>query len=271
VPAARAGSPALISAVGAALIPVLFAYGGWQSTNFVAAELKHPGRDLPRAILLGVVGVVVVYLLANVAYVKVLGVEGLARSTAPASDVMRAALGPLGDTLIALGITVSTLGFLNLAILAAPRVYQTMAADGLFFGRAATLHPRFRAPTLALVIQGGWAMLLVATKTYGRLNDYVVFGDWIFFGMVGLTLFYYRTRASGSDRGEETARGGDAGYRMPGYPLAPAFFVLAAVFAVASTVWSNPRDAALGFGVIASGIPAYLWWRRTARIGSPGA
>jgi APA family basic amino acid/polyamine antiporter len=262
---APAAPPSLVPAIGAALIPVLFAYGGWQSTNFVAAELKHPQRDLPRAILLGVVGVVTVYLLANLAYVKVLGVAGLAASTAPASDVMRAVLGPVGGTLIALGIAASTLGFLNLAILAAPRVYQTMAADGVFFGRAAELHPRFRAPAVALIIQGGWAMLLVATRTYGQLNDYVVFGDWIFFGLVGATLFHYRARST--DR-TDRAGGVEGGYRMPGYPVVPAFFVLAAAFTVASTVWSGPRNAALGAVIIASGIPAFLWWRRTAQVGS---
>ena len=275
--ASSASSPSLVSAVGAALIPVLFAYGGWQSTNFVAAELKDPRRDLPRAILLGVVGVVAVYLLANLAYVKVLGVAGLAGSTAPASDVMRAVLGPVGGTLIALGIAASTLGFLNLAILAAPRVYQTMAADGVFFGRAAELHPRFRAPAAALIIQGGWAMLLVATRTYSQLNDYVVFGDWIFFGLVGATLFHYRadkadrTDRADSEGGEGRGKGGDGSYRMPWYPVVPAFFVLAAAFAVVSTVWSGPRNAALGAVIIASGIPAYLWWRRTARLRSPEA
>jgi len=250
---AAAAAPA--ASIGAALIPVLFAYGGWQSTNFVAAELKDARRDLPRAIILGVVGVVVVYLLANVAYLKVLGVSGLAASTAPASDVMRAALGPAGATVIALGIAASTFGFLNLAILAAPRVYQTMAADGVFFGRAADLHPRFRAPAAALVIQAGWAILLVATKTYGQLLDYVVFGDWIFFGLVGATLFYYRKAGEA---------GGAAGFRMPFYPAVPVFFVLAAVFAVVSTVWSNPGNAALGVVLIGSGIPAFYRWRRAS-------
>ncbi len=259
-PAPSARSVSTIASIGAALIPVLFAYGGWQSTNFVAAELKHARRDLPRAILLGVVGVVVVYVLANVAYLKVLGVEGLAASTAPASDVMRAALGPAGATLIALGIAASTFGFLNLAILAAPRVYQTMAADGVFFGRAADLHPRFRAPAVALVIQAGWAMLLVATRTYGQLLDYVVFGDWIFFGLVGATLFYYR-----ADRAESAVDAESSGFRMPGYPWVPAFFILAAAFALVSTVWSNPRNAALGAVIIGSGIPAFLLWRRAAR------
>jgi APA family basic amino acid/polyamine antiporter len=259
VAAPTTGIWSTVRAVGAALIPVLFAYGGWQSTNFVADELTHARRDLPRAILLGVTGVVVVYVLANVVYVKVLGVAGLAASTAPASDVMRAVMGPAGATLIALGITVSTLGFLNLAILAAPRVYQTMAADGVFFGRAAALHPTFRAPTAALVLQAAWAVLLVATRTYGQLLDYVVFGDWIFFGLVGASVFVYRTaHPPAADPADEPP------FRLRGYPWVPLFFVAAALFAVVSTVLSGPRNAVLGALIIAAGVPAFLWWRRTA-------
>ena len=267
-PAAAAGIWPTIRAVGAALIPVLFAYGGWQSTNFVADEMTHARRDLPRAILLGVTGVVVVYVLANVVYVKVLGVAGLAASTAPASDVMRAVMGPTGATLIALGIAVSTLGFLNLAILAAPRVYQTMAADGVFFGRAAALHPTFRAPTAALVLQAAWAILLVATRTYGQLLDYVVFGDWIFFGLVGASVFVYRrAHPPAADPAEEPR------FRLRGYPWVPLFFVAAALFAVMSTVLSGARNAALGALIIAAGVPAFVWWRRSVgpRGGTRGA
>ena len=257
-----------VRAVGAALIPVLFAYGGWQSTNFVADEMTHARRDLPRAILLGVTGVVVVYVLANVVYVKVLGQAGLAASTAPASDVMRAVMGRTGATVIALGIALSTLGFLNLAILAAPRVYQTMAADGVFFGRAATLHPTFRAPAAALVLQAAWAILLVATRTYGQLLDYVVFGDWIFFGLVGASLFVYRAAQPPS---ADPADG--APFRLRGYPWVPLFFVAAALFAVVSTVLSGPRNAGLGALIIAAGVPAFLWWRRSAgrRVPKGGA
>jgi APA family basic amino acid/polyamine antiporter len=257
--APAAGIWPTVRAVGAALIPVLFAYGGWQSTNFVADEMTHARRDLPRAILLGVTGVVVVYVLANVVYVKVLGVAGLAASTAPASDVMRTVMGPAGATLIALGIAVSTLGFLNLAILAAPRVYQTMAADGVFFGRAATLHPTFRAPTAALVLQAAWAILLVATRTYGQLLDYVVFGDWIFFGLVGASVFVYRTaQPLAADPADPPP------FRLRGYPWIPLFFVAAALFAVVSTVLSGPRNAALGALIIAAGVPAFAWWHRSA-------
>jgi APA family basic amino acid/polyamine antiporter len=243
----------VVAALGTALIPVLFAYGGWQSTNFVAGELRDPRRDLPRALVLGVIGVVLVYVLSNVAYLHVLGIANLADSTAPASDVMRSAVGPLGSQLISIGIAVSTFGFLNLAVLSAPRLYQAMAADGVFFGRAASIHPRYHAPAAALVIQGAWAVLLLATKTYGQLLDYVVFGDWIFFGLVGATLFYYRKKLPA------------ATYRTPAYPLVPLFFVAAAIFTVVSTVASNPMNAALGGAIILAGVPAFLWWGRGKR------
>jgi basic amino acid/polyamine antiporter, APA family len=249
-----------VVAIGTALIPVLFAYGGWQSTNFVAGEMREPRRDLPRALVIGVGIVVLVYVLANIVYVRVLGVPGLAASAAPASDVMRELAGPRGATFIALGIAVSTFGFLNLAILSAPRVYQAMAADGVFFGGAARLSDRTRVPTAAILVQGGWAALLVATKTYGQLLDYVVFGDWIFFAAVGMTLFLYRERAARADGSDATH-----GFRCPGYPWVPGFFVVAGVFAVASTVLSNPVNALVGGGIIALGVPAYLWWKRRAR------
>jgi APA family basic amino acid/polyamine antiporter len=255
-PAASAVSaPSLLTAIGTALIPVLFAYGGWQSTNFVAGEMKEPRRDLPRALLVGVGIVVLVYVLANIVYVRALGIPGLAASTAPASDVMRGLLGSRGATFIALGIAVSTFGFLNLAILSAPRVYQAMAVDGVFFGGAAKLSDRSRVPAIAILIQGSWAALLVATKKYGQLLDYVVFGDWIFFAAVGVTLFVYRRRGGAGTAG---------GFRCPGYPWVPGFFVAAGVFAVASTVLSNPANALVGGGIIAAGVPAYLWWKRTS-------
>ena len=249
-----------VVAIGTALIPVLFAYGGWQSTNFVAGEMREPRRDLPRALLVGVGIVVLVYVLANIVYVRVLSVPGLAASTAPASDVMRRLVGAGGATFIVVGIAVSTFGFLNLAILSAPRVYQAMAADGVFFGGAAHLSERSRVPAAAILIQGGWAALLVASRTYGQLLDYVVFGDWIFFAAVGITLFVYRGMEARAD-GAEAA----PGFRCPGYPWVPGFFVAAGLFAVASTVLSNPLKALAGSGIIGLGIPAYLWWKRGAR------
>ncbi len=235
---------------GAALVPVLFTYGGWQQTNFIAEEIIEPEKNLPRALVLGVAIVVAVYLLANVAYLRVLGAGGLAASTAPAADVMQAVLGPVGGKVIAAGIAVSTFGFLNLVILVTPRVLQAMAADGVFFARLAVLHPVHRTPSAAIVALAACAALLTLSKTFGQLVDYVTFGDWIFFGLTVAGLFVYRKRD------------GPPAFGVPGYPWTPALFVLAAAYTVVSAVWSNPRNAAIGAGLIALGVPVFLYWRR---------
>ena len=164
-PLARGG---LLLAVGAALVPVLFAFGGWQQTNFVAEELIEPERNLPRALVAGVIIVVAVYLLANLAYLRTLGLAGLAGSSAPAADAMDALLGPPGRRLIAAGIAISTFGFLNLVILVSPRVYQAMARDGLFFPSLARLHPSYRTPSAAILFQGAWAIILTADRALRR-------------------------------------------------------------------------------------------------------
>ncbi len=240
---------------GAALVPILFTYGGWQQTNFIAEEIIEPEKNLPRALVLGVAIVVAVYLLANVAYLRVLGVAGLARSTAPAADVMVAVLGPAGGKLIAAGIAVSTFGFLDLVILVTPRVLQAMAADGVFFARLAALHPVHRTPAAAIVALAACAVALTLSKTFGQLVDYVTFGDWIFFGLTVGGLFIYRARERGAL---------SPAFRVPGYPWTPAVFVLAAAYVVVSAVLSNPRNAAVGAGLIALGVPVFFYWRRRA-------
>jgi len=245
---------ATVSFAGA-LVPVLFAYGGWQQTNFVAEEMVDASRNLPRALLWGVAIVVVVYLLANVVYLKVLGVGGLADSTAPAADTMQVIFGPAGRTFIAIGIALSTVGFLNLAICANARVYQAMARDRIFFDAFARLHPRFRTPVVALVAQGAWAVVLVLSGTYGELLDYVVFGDWIFFGLTATTLFYFRRRdaLAGTARPE---------FVTPAWHLSVMLFVAAAIYVVAGSVIASPRNALRGAALILLGVPLYLWRRR---------
>jgi APA family basic amino acid/polyamine antiporter len=241
----------LVIALGAALVPVLFSYGGWQQTNFVAEELKEPERTLPKALVLGVLVVAAVYLLANVTYLRTLGVQGLAASKAPAADAMSARFGPVGRTLIAAGIAASTFGFLNLVILVTPRVYQAMARDGLFFASLAQLHPRFRTPMLAIVLQGAWAIVLVLSGGYGALLDWVTFADWIFFGATAATLVVFRRRDADAP-----------GYRAPLYPLTVWLFVLAAAYVVLGSIVQNPGNALRGTLLLAAGVPAYLWWRR---------
>jgi APA family basic amino acid/polyamine antiporter len=261
VPVAEpAGAPPGVAlAIGAALVPVLFSYGGWQQTNFIAEEIIAPERNLPRALVIGVVGVVLVYVLANFAYIQALGAGGLAASTAPAADAMTRLVGPAGRTVITAGIMVSTFGFLNLVILVTPRVVQPMAADGLFIPRLARLHPRFRTPAAAIVVQGIWALVLVTSGRYGALLDYVVFADWIFFGLTAVTLFVYRARERAGTGVPYT------GYRAPGHPVLPVFFVLAALYVVAGSVGSNPGNALRGAALLALGVPVYLLSRRVMR------
>src|SRR4029077_12205352 len=217
-------------------------------TNFIAEEIIEPERNLPRALVLGVVVVVAVYLLANLAYLRVLGPGGLAASSAPAGAVMRAVLGPVGSTIIAAGIAVSTFGFLNLVILVTPRVFQAMAADGVFFPALARLHPVYRTPSAALLLQAVWAIVLTLSGTFGQLVSYVAFGDWIFFGLTVAGLFVYRARGPGPV----------AGFRVPGYPWTAGLFVIAAAYVVLSSVLANPAHAGVGALLITLGVPVYM-------------
>jgi basic amino acid/polyamine antiporter, APA family len=244
-------------AIGAALVPVLFAFGGWQQTNFIAEELRDPGRDLPRALMLGVLIVVACYLLVNLAYLRALGVEGLAASRAPAADTVGAFLGDRGRAIIGAGIVISTFGFLNLVILVTPRVYQAMAADGLFFAQMATVDPRTHTPIAALVGQAIWAIVLLFSGSYGQLLDYVVFADWVFFGATAATLFVYRAREA---RGEIPR----VSVRAFAHPLSTLLFLIAAVYVIGGSIMSNPGNALKGGVLLALGVPAYAWWRRTS-------
>ncbi len=247
---------------GGALVPILFTYGGWQQTNFIAEEMVDPERDLPRALVLGVAIVIVVYLLANLAYLRVLGAEGLAHSSAPAADAMQIVLGPAGGMLIAAGIAASTFGFLNLVILVTPRVFQAMAADGVFFPQLAGLHPVHRTPAAAIAVQAAWASVLALSGSFSQLVDYVSFADWIFFGLTVAGLFIYRARD-----GAQVAAPPPGAFRAPGYPWTPLLFVAAAAFVVVSSIVANPGNALVGAGLLALGVPAYLYWSRALRAG----
>lgn len=240
-------------ALGTALVPVLFSYGGWQQTNFVAEEMVAPEKNLPRALIIGVLIVAAVYVLVNVTYLTTLGVGGLAASTAPAADAMEALLGTTGRTFIAAGIAISTAGFLNVVILVTPRVYQAMARDGLFFRSLAKLHPKTRTPVAAILLQGGWSIVLVLSGTYGELLDWVTFADWIFFGSTAATLFIYRMRSTGE---------GATHYRAPLHPWSTGLFILAAAYVVIGAIVSNPGNALRGALVLAAGVPVFLFWSR---------
>jgi len=247
----RPVSTDLITAFGAALVPVVFSYGGWQTATFIAGEIKEPRKNLPRGLIIGVIGVVVLYLAANVVYTSVLGTAGLAASKAPASDVMRSALGDFGARLIAAGIAISTVGFLSQSMLTAPRVYFAMAKDGLFFKRVATVHPQTRAPIVAIALQGMLAILIALLGTYERILNYVVSIDMIFFGLTACCIFVFRKR-----------EGAAATTRVPGHPLTTLVFIAVCWLVVINTVYRDTHNTLIGILIMIAGIPAYAFWRQ---------
>jgi APA family basic amino acid/polyamine antiporter len=254
-----AGPPAseatTLAAFGAALVPVLFAYGGWQTAPFVAGEVRAPERNLPRGLLLGVGGVIALYLAVSAVCLRVLGAGGLDASTAPASDVMRAAWGAMGGRIIAGGIAISTLGFLSQSMLTAPRVYFAMADDGLFFRGIARLDPRSRAPVNAILLQGALAIVIALSGRYEQILSYVVAVDWIFFGLAASCLFVLRRR----DAGPHGAR---AAFAIPGHPVTTTVFIAVCAAVVIATFVSAPLNSAIGFALLLAGLPVYAVWRR---------
>jgi APA family basic amino acid/polyamine antiporter len=256
--ASPAGST--LAAFGAALVPVLFAYGGWQNANYVAEEIRDPKRNLPISLVAGTVAVAIIYVGTNLIYVRALGLVGLAGTTTPAADVARRVFGGTGDVFVSAAIAVSTFGFLNLAILAPTRVYYAMAADGLFAPGLSRLHPRFRTPGLAIVLQSSWSCVLALTGTYDRLLNYVVFADWIFFGLTVATVMVFRRTVPLGQRPAD-------GFQAPAYPVVQILFVAVAAGIVLSVVRADPASAARGAVLIALGVPVYYWYARArARV-----
>jgi APA family basic amino acid/polyamine antiporter len=223
----------------------------------VAEEIENPRRNLPLSLLTGTLTVVVIYVLVNAVYIRALGLEGLAATTTPASSAAAGLFGTWGDVFVTAAIAISTFGFLDLAILAPTRVYYAMAADGLFLPGLAKLHPIYRTPWLAIVIQSTWSCILAATGSYERLLNYVVFADWIFFGLtVGTVIVFRRTYP--------LSRRPPNAYRAPGYPVVQILFVIVSAAVVLSVVLADPASALRGVLLLALGIPVFLWYRRRA-------
>jgi APA family basic amino acid/polyamine antiporter len=241
-----------IVGLATAMVPVLFAYGGWQTASFVSGEMREPKRDLPRGLLIGVVGVIALYLTVTYVCIRVLGVEALGATTTPASEVMRSALGDRGARLIALGIAVSTVGFLSQSILTAPRVYYAMARDGVFFRAVGKLDARSRAPVVAIVLQGVWAAVIAMTGKYDQILNYVVSIDVLFFGLTGASLLVFRRR--------EPLEPGAA--RVPLHPLTTLLFVAACWAISITTIVQFPRNAGIGVGILLIGVVVFQFWNR---------
>jgi basic amino acid/polyamine antiporter, APA family len=247
-----------LTTLGAAMVPVLFAYGGWQTSTFVAGEIREPQKNLPRALIIGVTGVVLLYLGVNVVCLLALGVSGLANTNTPASDVMRLALGPTGARLIAAGIAISTLGFLSQGMLTAPRVYFAMAEDGLFFRGVGKLNPKTQVPVVAIVLQGIMAIAIALWGRYEQILNYVVSVDFIFFGATAACVFVFRRRAQKSTNDAVEAR---SFFKVPGHPITTGLFVAICWLVVINTVYKYPENTLIGLAILLAGISAFYFWR----------
>jgi basic amino acid/polyamine antiporter, APA family len=252
-PSAINGS--LVAGFGTAMIGVLWAYEGWQYVTFSAGETRDPQRTFPRAITAAAVVLIVVYLLANFAYIAALGPVAAANSQHIAADAIGVLLGPVAARIVAILILVSIFSATNGLMLTAPRMYFAMARDGVFFRSLAKVNPRFGTPALAISAGALWAAVLAATGSFEQLLTYVVFAGWIFYGLGAVSVFVFRRREPNAHRP----------FRVPGYPLTPILFIASAALLVVNTLITQPARAAVGLAAVFAGTPAFYLWRASAR------
>jgi APA family basic amino acid/polyamine antiporter len=252
VSASTLGGNITLSGLLTALVAGLFAFGGWHMVTYNAGETVEPRKTIPRALMLGTVTVTLCYVAMNAVYLRILPLETVASSSRIAADAADALFGFGGGAVMSGIVLFSTFGALAGIVLAGPRVYLRMAKDGLLFSWLGAVHPRYRTPHRAIVVQGIWSTVLVATGTFRELFTRVIYTEWIFFGMMTIGLFLLR-RAGRARR-----------YSTPGYPLLPALFVLASFAIVANQLATNTVESVLGLALVLAGLPVYhLWARRT--------
>jgi basic amino acid/polyamine antiporter, APA family len=244
-----------IKAMFGALLAAFWAYEGWNTVGFIGGEIQNPNRNLPLALFSGMLIIIGAYLLVNFTYLYVLPIDELvdvhkAKNEIAAVAVVRHFAGGLGATLISIIILITTLGCTNSTILMAPRVYQAMAKDGLFFSRAAEIHPTYNTPNPALWMQGLWACLLVLSGTFDQLTDMLIFAAFFFYGATAFGVFLLRQREPDTERP----------YKVWGYPIVPAIFVVFCVALIVITCFNHPREAGLGVVLMLSGVPFYYYW-----------
>lgn len=241
-----------------ALSAGLFAFGGWHMVTYTAEETRNPERTIPRALVLGILTVTLCYLALNAAYLHVLPFEQVVASTRVAADAANALVGSWGAALISGLVIVSTFGALSGIVLVGPRVYFAMAQDGLMFRWIGAIHPRYRTPHLAILVQAIWSSVLVATDTYRGLFTRVIYTEWLFFALMTVGVFRLRRRA-----------GYAPSCRVWGYPVIPLLFVTSSVVIVCNQVAENPLGSAMGLLLVGAGLPVYYFWARaSARKGA---
>lgn len=237
-----------------ALIAGLFAFGGWHMVTYTAEETVRPERTIPLALMIGVAVVTAAYVALNAAYLYVLPVDQVILSTRVAADAAERLIGPTGGAVVAGLVIVSAFGALNGIVLTGPRVYYVMARDGLLFRWAGDVHPRYRTPHRAILLQAAWASVLVWTGTYREIFTRVIFTEWIFFALMAGGLMVLRRRSDYAPA-----------YRLWGYPVIPLVFIAASALIVVNRLVSQPLDSAVGLALVGLGAPVYLLWARRAR------
>jgi APA family basic amino acid/polyamine antiporter len=242
----------LIGSFGIALVASLWAYKGWEGATYSAGETRRPERNLPWGIFIGTLIVIAIYLIANLAYLYVFPADHIANSNRIAADVMNTVVGPVGASIIALIILFSITGAANQTILTSPRVYFAMAKDGLFFKKISAVHPKFLTPHYSIVLLGLWAVILSLSGTFEQLFTYVIFGEWIFFGLAGAAVMILRKKRPDLPRP----------YKTLGYPVFPIIFVLSAFLISLNTLINEFWNSMAGLIIIFLGVPAYFYWKR---------
>lgn len=246
-----------IKAMFTALLAAFWAYEGWNTVGFIGGEIKNPNRNLPLALFSGMLLIIGAYALVNFTYLYVLPIDQIigvhqAKNDIAAVAVVRHFAGGTGATLISVVILLTTLGCTNATILMPPRVYYAMAKDGLFFRRAQEIHPVYNTPNPALWMQGIWACLLVLSGSFDQLTDMLIFAAFFFYGATAFGVFVLRRREPAAERP----------YRVWGYPLVPALFVLFCAALIVVTCLTHPREAGFGVVLMLTGVPLYFWWGR---------
>jgi APA family basic amino acid/polyamine antiporter len=253
--AAATPAKTALSGFGVALIACLLGYDGWVQVTFVAGEIKNPQSNIVRALSIGTLSVVGIYLLANLAYLHVLSIPDIAASQHVGADAAQRVFGNAGGSLVSILVLLSILGTLNGCFLTIPRVYFAQAADGLFFRKFASVHPVYGTPSFAIVVQCAWSAVLVLTGSYESLIDYSLFGIWIFYGLMVAGVIVLRRTRPNLQRP----------YRMWGYPFTPLIFVAVTLLFLGNMILTRPRPALAGLGLMLTGMPAYLLWVRYGR------
>ena len=241
----------LLGAIGIAMVATLWSYDGWNSLTYLAGEVREPKKNIPRALVLGTVIVICVYVLANMAYLYVLPIGEIARSKLVAADVMERVFTGYGGAFISAAVMISTFGTVNGTSMTTARVYFAMARDRVFFRSMDKIHPKYHTPTRSLIIQATWASILTLTGTYDQIFTYVVFAAWIFYALGAAGIFIMRRK-----RPEARSE-----YRVPGYPVVPLLFVAVATWFVINTLIKQSADSFVGLLLLVAGLPFYYFWK----------